>query len=213
MPGSLVLMIYRNRAGNNVTISPRVAYGNYEPTYYPEPKFEVLSGTGIVNDTMFFSARCTHGCRSWPQGYIDVSDPNQKAIYAVGPRGDFFSDSPDAPVKFHEQFGSFKIDMGRTRGPGDAPIITTGMNNIGTELLDWKKDKSDLKGTMHGVIMVLTFVGVLPFGVLLMRLGNWTRWHALNQGIGLLLVSAGLSLAILSSLLYTRVSSGYGAIL
>ncbi|WQF88845.1 Putative cytochrome b561/ferric reductase transmembrane, cellobiose dehydrogenase, cytochrome [Colletotrichum destructivum] len=204
MPGSLIFMIYRDETGNGVTFSPRVAYGNYEPTYYDHMKWEVLPGTGVFNGSMFFSARCTDHCRSWPGGWVDVSNENQKAIYAVGPKGGFFSNKMDTSVKFHEEFGRFTINMKRTIGPADAPVLKADSVNEGTNQISANDERRDYKSIFHAILMVGSLVFLIPFGAVLLRFGNMVRWHALNQGVALLIVIVGFVLGVLSSFWYTR---------
>lgn len=205
MAGSLILMIYMNAAGDNVTFSPRVAYGNYEPVHFPDVQYEVLPGTGISNGSMTFSMRCYKSCRNWPGGYIDITDPNQKAIYAVGPEGNVRSDDPAAPIKFHQDYGAFTIDMKRTNGIGDTPVLDANSQNEGVTMGPYKQDRSDYAAALHGILMVFCFVGLMPFGVVILRVGYWVRWHALNQGLALLSVVIGASLGILISFKYQRV--------
>ncbi|WYZ41732.1 hypothetical protein EsH8_V_000627 [Colletotrichum jinshuiense] len=210
MQGSLIFMIYRDETGSGVTFSPRVAYGNYEPTYYDHMQWEVLSGTGVFNGSMFFSARCTAHCRSWPGGWVDVSNENQKAIYAVGPKGSFYSNKPDKSVRFHEEFGRFTINMKRTIGPGDAPVLKDDSVNEGTNQVSANDGRRDYKSIFHAILMVGALALLLPIGVVLLRLGDMVRWHALNQGVALLLVIVGFVLGILTSFWYQR-SRGFNS--
>lgn len=210
MKGALFLMIYPNDRGDNVTFSPRLAYGNYEPRYYPQLRYEVLPGTGIFGDHMVFVAKCIEHCRSWPasdsnSGYIDVSSPNQKAIYALGPKEGFRSNSPAADLKFHREFGVFTIDMKRTQGSPDAPILDAESKAVGTALDYRKTRKTDYKAGLHGAFMVFFILVLFPLGVALLRLGRWARWHGVNQAIGVAGVLAGLALGILTSFNYQRV--------
>lgn len=210
MKGALFLMLYRNYAGDNVTFSPRLAYANYEPQHYDELRYEVLPGTGVVDGHMVFVAKCTDHCRSWPaadsnSGYIDVSSPNQKAIYAPGPRERFDSDSPDAALKFHREYGVFTIDMKRTQGSPDAPVLDAGSKSVGTSLDYRRSGKVDYKAGLHGAFMVLFVVVLLPLGVIMLHLGRWASWHGVNQAIGVAGVLAGLALGVLTSFHYQRV--------
>lgn len=215
MKGALFLMIYRNERGDNVTFSPRVAYGNYEPQLYPDAKVEVLSGTGVVDGYMVFNAKCSEHCRSWPagdsnSGYIDVTSPNQKAVYAVGPRESFGSDSPGAGIKMHREYGTFTIDMKRTQGSPDAPVLTKDSVSEGTSLDYRKTGRSDVKAALHATFMVFCIVAMFPFGVVLLRLGRWARWHGLNQTVAMVGVLAGLGLGVAASFNYQRVGFLYG---
>ncbi|TEA12424.1 hypothetical protein C8034_v005994 [Colletotrichum sidae] len=205
MKGSLILMIYRDETGRNVTFSPRIAYGNYEPSYYDHVKWETLAGTGVFNGSMFFSARCTAHCRNWIGGYVDVSSESQKAIYAVGPPGGFFSNKLDASVKYHEEYGHFTINMKRTIGPGDAPVLKDDSVSEGTSQVYAKDGRRDYKSIVHAILMIGALVFLMPFGVMLFRLGgNMVKWHAINQGVGVLLVIIGFVLGVLTSFWYQR---------
>ncbi|KND89668.1 hypothetical protein TOPH_05675 [Tolypocladium ophioglossoides CBS 100239] len=195
MKGALFLILYRNERGDNVTLSPRVAYGNYEPQLYPEVEMEVLNGTGVVDGYMVFNAKCSKHCRSWPAGgsnggYIDVSSPNQKAVYAVGPRESFGSDNPGAGIKFH-------------RDPG-VPVLTKDSVNEGTTLDYRETGRSDVKAALHATLMVFCIVAMFPFGVVVLRLGRWARWHGLNQTVAMAGVLAGLGLGVAASFNYQR---------
>ncbi|KJZ79547.1 hypothetical protein HIM_01016 [Hirsutella minnesotensis 3608] len=208
MKGALFLMLYRDDSGQNVTFSPRLAYGNYEPKFYPELEYEVLPGTGIVDDHMVFVAKCIRHCRSWPaagtnSGYIDVSSPDSKTIFAIGPRERFSSDSKEAGLKFHREFGVFTMDLRRT-GVADPPILDADSKAVGTTLLYKKTPRSDYKAGLHGAFMVFFIIVMFPFGVVLLRLGRWARWHGVNQAVGVAGVLAGLALGVLTSFHYQR---------
>ncbi|KAG5937912.1 hypothetical protein E4U53_008112 [Claviceps sorghi] len=210
MKGALYLIIYQSDDGTNVTFSPRVAYDNSEPTYWPDMQYIVVqNSTGIFGDYMYFTAMCTSQCRSWNRrdtngGWLDVSSPKQKAIYAVGPSEPLLSNSQEVPLKFHQEFGVFSIDMGRTRGAADAPVLNKDSQNEGTEFVYRQTGKSDYKATLHGTFMIFFIVGMMNFGVVLLRACGWAKWHALNQCIATLGVLSGLALGILTSFLYNR---------
>ena len=58
MPGSNIFIAYPDESGNNVTISPRLGKGFFEPDYNSQAKVEVLSGTGIENGIMTANFKC-----------------------------------------------------------------------------------------------------------------------------------------------------------
>ncbi|KAM5352426.1 hypothetical protein ACJ41O_005149 [Fusarium nematophilum] len=209
MPGALYLMVYKNRGGNNVTFSPRLAYGHYEPEFWDGLDYELLSGTGIFDDHMQVTIRCKSGCRSWPaqgtdKGYLDVSSRNDKAIYAFGPKEDYYSDSQSAPIKYHKGYGSFVIDVKRTHGDSDMPSLSDSTENVGSSLAYSKKAKPNWASPLHGVFMVLSIVFLMPVGVVLLRSGGWVKWHALNQAIATVGVLAGFGIGVANSFYYQR---------
>jgi hypothetical protein len=205
MDGALVLMIYMNKQGDNVTFSPRVSLGTYEPKYYPGFKYDVLPGTGLFDGHMVFSARCREGCQNWQGGWLDVSKDNEKAIWATGPVEGFASNYANASVRYHAAWGSFEIDMKRTFGHADAPVLNDQSTSVGAKVLeDEDSGHWDKKSIFHGVVMIFTFVGMMPLGIVLLRVGNWVRWHAVNQTVAAVLAFGGLGLGVATSLLYQR---------
>jgi hypothetical protein len=211
MKGALFLIIYRSGDGNNVTFSPRIAHGNYEPFFYDEMRWSVVqNNTGIIDDHMVFTAVCTDHCRTWPAadttgGYIDVSSPSQKAIYAFGPEGTLKDDSPSAPLKYHQEYGVFSIDMKRTRGFADAPVLNKDSKSEGTEQISRSTNKSDYKAKLHATFMIFFIIGMMNFGIVLLRVCGWAKWHAVNQIVATLGVLSGLALGVLTSFHYQRV--------
>lgn len=211
MRGALVLMTYLSSSpssANGVTFSPRLATGHNEPSPYRDLRVETLNGTGVFNGNYYYSGRCSN-CRSWPGGRIDVGASAQKCIFATGPGGLVGSDRPDANLRYHTNYGSFAIDLARATGPAGAPVTPTDEDDVGTgaTLRGSKHGKQDWAALAHAVIMIGTFVGLMPMGVLVLRLGGWVRWHGVNQGVALILVVTGAGLGFYISTLYNRVGT------
>lgn len=212
MAGALFLILYRSDNNeNNVTFSPRLAYGNYEPKYYPDLKFQTFNGTGVKGGYMTFNAVCNEHCRSWPaggtgKGYIDVSSPNQQAIYALGPKERFTGDDPNAGLKMHSEHGTFTIDMKRTQGQADLPVLTKDSVSEGTTLNSRSTGNYDWKAAAHASFMVFSFMFLIPLGSILVRMEKWAKFHKFNQTFALCLVLTGLAFGILASFNYRRVS-------
>jgi len=59
-------------------------------------------------------------------------------------------------------------------------------------------------------IMVLTFVGLMPLGTLILRVLGWTRIHGINQTLASILGITGAGIGIYISTLYNRVSYSPG---
>ncbi|KAH8878626.1 integral membrane protein [Thozetella sp. PMI_491] len=209
MPGSLILMVYGSSDGNNVTFSPRLASGHNEPTYYPDLQVEVLGGTGLYNDTYVFVGRCRN-CRRWPGGSIDVTSASQPFTFGIGPFGTLNSDDPSASLRFHESFGVFNVDLTAATGQASVPFMngSTTASSVGVVQGISEQGRRDGAAAAHAAIMVLAFTGLFPLGIVIIRLGDWVRWHAINQGVGLAAVIAGAGLGINISLSYNR-SKGF----
>lgn len=208
MKGALMLMIYRAENGENVTLSPRIGYGNFEPQFYDEFKYQVVeNATGVFGDNMYFTAKCLEHCHNWIGGWITMTSDSTKAIYAIGPKdGSFSSDSPSAGLQYHREYGQFVIDMKRTQGVLDAPVLTKDSENEGTTLTSHSKsDKSDYKAALHATFMLFSLVFLANFGVVLLRVAGWAKWHAVNQMFVTVLMLVGLAMGILTSFTYQRV--------
>lgn len=208
MDGALMLMAYSSSSGQNLTLSPRLSNGHTEPVYASDIRVEALPGTGLVNETTYiYNGRCGN-CRSWSTGGVDVKSTAQDMLYATGESGDVRSDDVQFSLSMHLNYGSFTIDMQHATGPGGVPeIAPTGepalVATVQGESVEGHKDKVAMA---HALIMILCFLGLFPFGTLVLRLGNWVRWHAINQGIALILVILGFGTGVLTSGFYNRVS-------
>ncbi|KAI0873239.1 iron reductase domain protein [Hypoxylon argillaceum] len=203
----LVLMAYPSASGRNVTISPRRCYGHSEPVYDPEIDVKTLSGTGLLNDTTFvFNGVCSN-CRSWSRnGNLDVSSTSQEMAYATGPSGDTMSDNPRESVKIHESYGSFSMDLARATGTGGVPEIPASENvtSVGAVQQLSKTGYVDKRAILHAVFMIFAFVGIWPFGILVLRVGGSVRWHGINQAVAFGLVLIGAILGFVISTSYNR---------
>ncbi|ROW10049.1 hypothetical protein VPNG_06518 [Cytospora leucostoma] len=211
MRGTLVLMIYSSASADNVTFSPRLATGHTEPEYYSGLDYETLTvNTGYVNDTTYVYSAVCHNCREWPGGSIDVNSTSQEFIFATGPGGNMESDSQRASVKLHYEHGTFTMDMTHATGPAGPAVLnyTTTDDSDGATLVGKiTEGMYDWVAVAHAVFMVGCFFGLMPFGVLVLRVGQWVRWHGLNQGVAMLGVIVGFGLGIKTSTLYNRSKS------
>jgi hypothetical protein len=206
MNGALVLMMYADSTGENVTMSPRLSYDTTEPVYAPNIDIETLPGTGLINDTTYiFNGRCGN-CRTWDIGSIDVRSEQQHMIYATGEIGWLRTDDVQYSLRRHSSYGDFTMDMVRATGPGQVPIITPSPNVTlsGTAQGLSEVGDKDVVAMLHAVLMVLCFVGLFPFGVLIIRLGTWVRWHWINNSIALLFFVLGSGLGFKISTSYNR---------
>ncbi len=208
MAGALVLMAYSSSSGQNVTLSPRVADGHREPVYAADVLVEALPGTGLVNGTtLVYNGRCGN-CRSWSGGSIDVGSKTQSMMYATGESGDVRSDDLQYSLGMHYNYGSFAMDMVHATGSGGVPEVVPSDNleliaTVQGESVEGHKDKVAM---IHALVMILCFIGLFPFGTLILRLGNWVRWHAINQGFALVFVIIGFGLGVMTGSTYNRVS-------
>lgn len=208
MAGALMLIVYPDSSGENITLSTRLGSGHSEPRHTSDINVEMQDGSGLIDESAYrFNGKCTN-CRSWSSGSIDVTSTSQSFLYATCWDGSVFSNDLEANLKIHTNYGNFKMDMVHATGLGAVPDLSTNQSAglIATTQGLSKFGKTDVAAILHGVIMIFCILGLFPFGVLILRLGNWVRWHAVNQGLAMIGIIVGVGLGIHSSLYYNRVS-------
>ncbi|EGX96425.1 cellobiose dehydrogenase [Cordyceps militaris CM01] len=208
MAGALYFVMYLNAKGDNVTLSPRLAYGHYEPRFYDAMRWEYLPGTGVKDGFATLSFRCIE-CQNWPgadsgKGYLDLNSNSQKSIWALGPRQKLHADDQRAPLRYHESHGVFSIDMARTKGTADAPVLTDKSVDEGITQVEHVTKLFDVKSSMHAALMTLAILVLFPLGIVLLRVGRWASWHGVNQAVALVIVLAGFGMGIATSFHYNR---------
>lgn len=210
MAGALYFVMYLNEKGDNVTLSPRLAYGHYEPYFYPKMKWQHLASS-VADGFATFSFRCIE-CQNWPgansgKGYLDLNSNSQKSIWALGPRQKLRSNDQTAALRFHESHGVFSIDMARTKGAEDTPALTDKSVDEGITQVEHKTKLWDVNSSMHAALMTLAVLVLFPLGIVLLRVGRWAAWHGINQAVALIVVLAGFGMGITTSFHYNRVSN------
>lgn len=105
MSAMFTFIIYPNANRDGVTLSPRLGSGNFEPAFYPEAVITLNEGTRYFNQTLFVNATCTSGCRKWPSGEIQMNNPAQNMLFALGPSYSAGSDDKEALLRRHQGFG------------------------------------------------------------------------------------------------------------
>jgi hypothetical protein len=202
MANSLMFLAYASSDGKNVTLSPRLSSGHKEPVYTSNVTFDILDGTGISNNIMTVNARCQN-CRSWEASSIDIQSTVQSFTFASGPKDRLNSDSMTAGIQRHATYGVVQMDLTKavgTAGVPNAPVV----NSAGTVEIQDKKD-SNIMTPLHGALMIFTFVGLMPLGVLILRIMNSPKWHAIDQTVSAAVALIGALLGVFIGLSYNRV--------
>ena len=58
MQGAQVFMVYSSASGSNVTLSPRLSRGNFQPSLENSAQVSLLAGSGIADNVMTANVRC-----------------------------------------------------------------------------------------------------------------------------------------------------------
>lgn len=205
-----MLMAYASADAQNVTLSPRLAHSETEPQYYSGLEYETIANsTGLVNESTFMYSAVCYNCRTWPNGgKIDVNSTAQKFIFATGPYGDLTTNNKQESVRKHDEYGVFTMDLLHATGAAGPVTLNSSTVDDGSALVGKiTENDRDWIAVFHAIIMIGCFVGVLPLGVLLLKLGKWVRWHGVNQGFALIAIIVGFGLGIKTGTLYNRVST------
>jgi hypothetical protein len=202
MANSLMFLAYASSDGNMVTLSPRLSTGHKEPVYTSNVTIDILDGTRISNNIMTINARC-HNCRSWGAGSIDIQNTVQSFTFASGPKNRLNSDSMTAGIQRHATYGVVQMDLTKAVGAAGMPSAPLA-NSAGTVEIQDEQD-SDIMTPLHGSLMIITFVGLMPLGIVILRIMNSPKWHAINQTVSAVVALIGALLGVFIGLSYNRV--------
>ena len=187
MKGSQMFIIYPNAAGTNVTLSPRLGGGHYEPSAGAAHNAHLLAGSGIANGNMTANILC-QGCNSWNGGTMNLSGSGQPWIWASKSGDPIKSDLANAHLQQHDDgsYANFALDL-NTLTPANSsnpfldlatsPIIDAGNSSAGYD---------GAAIPIHGVIMCLAFIIGFPFGAFLIRLASFRGLVWIHAGVQLL---------------------------
>lgn len=203
MKDSLIFMAYSDSTGKNITLSPRLAHGHVEPSYTKNVSLTILPGSGIKDGNFTVNAKCSN-CRKWKGGSIVPTDTAAKFIYATGPGGNLKSNSLSADVKRHDLYGAFTMDLTKAVGVGGVPVVNFA-DSLGTVQTQDKSDR-DYAGPAHAILMVGTFLGLMPVAVVLLRVFNSPKLHGMAQVVSVTIALMGVGVGIYAGTQYNRVS-------
>jgi hypothetical protein len=202
MKDTLMFIIYADSTGKNVTVSPRLSYDNTEPSYTTNVTYAVGPGSEISNGSMTASVLC-HNCRSWKGGSIDPANTAAKFLFASGPGGSLNSNSESADLQRHSSYGTFTMDLTKAVGEGQFPSAVTADTSGTVQVTD--KTDNDFYGALHAALMIIAFVGLMPIGLLILRVMSNVKWHALNQTLSAAVALVGVFVGIYCGTMFNRV--------
>lgn len=192
-----MFITYASGDGNNVTVSPRIATGHVMPQHTNDVEVDILSGSGIVEGSFVVNAKCNK-CRSWNGGKIDVTNSKQAFIWAAGTAGELNSNDLNAPIRQHEGYENFNIDLKAATGTGGVPAVNSSSTAISGD--GYTDDDGHFKGAtgFHAFLMVAAFLIVFPGGLLLLRVFEkvWLHWGVQSLGLLMTILGAGVGIAI-----------------
>lgn len=216
MSGANIMIMYSS-GSDNVTVSPRLGKGEFEPQFNQEGQIRLLEGSGMSSDgVMTANIRCD-SCLSWDGGSLSPTSGTSDWIWAIKRGNAIQSSDTSADLRQHDERGTFKFDLGAATSEDTAnPFIgasatessssseATSSSQEGSygasEGSSGSESTSDMYRKAHGIIMAIVVLFLLPIGAAIMYLPFRQRVlfaHAPVQILGVLLLIAGAVLGIL----------------
>ena len=224
MEGANIFIMYA-ASGSNITLSPRLGLGSFEPNYNPSAQVSLLEGTGISNNVMTANVRC-ESCISWSGGSMDVKSTSSNWIWAI--KSGSAVDSPSVSVDLiqHDTMGSVAVDLTQgTGGSSSNPFValsnsgsSTNTSSVsgstdgssssyttsGVTVIDSGPSDFEQIQIAHGFIMAFAFVVLFPVGALMRHLTIIPKVipvvHVPIQLFALAMVITGLGLGVFLAL-------------
>ena len=183
MVGANIFVMYADGNGN-VTVSPRLGKGHFEPEHDTAANVALLEGSGVADGRMVANIRCDN-CESWQGGTMDFTASSGGWIFASRPGPPIDSTSPSANIVEHQDHGTFTWDFSSAQGGSDVnPFVSgddsgdpvspapTGGNDGGDDVSSESDGGGDLDvmTTAHGVLASLAFLVLFPSGAIFIRI-------------------------------------------
>ena len=196
-------ILHANEHITDVTVSPRTATGNSEPSHYDAASLTILDGTTITDEMFVVKAVC-HNCRVWPHGSLNTKSTAQPMIYAFGPGSRIQSDALDAPLHRHYTFGHFTMDLVAATGNGSVPAPNAGLRGVvidGDMTRD--HDRANLAHAIMGCLAIFLF---WPINVIAAGFFKRIKIHIVISIMTMVFLVISYALGISMSGEYNRVS-------
>jgi len=194
MKGALIFVTYASEDGKNVTVSPRLGTGHVTPQTTNSVQVQLLSGSGIINDTYVVNMKCSN-CRSWSGGNADVLSDDQDMIWAVGSSGEIKSNALDATIRQHAYYNTFDLDFKAATGDAGVPVVDSSSDSVNV-FGSGSRSNSRRGIAFHAFLMVTAFLVVFPAGYLFLRVFEKVWLHWAIQSFALLMVTIGTGVGI-----------------
>lgn len=211
MDGANVFMLY-SASTTNVTLSPRLATGTFQPDVNPNAKVSLLDGTGISKGKMIANVRCD-SCMSWDGGSLDPKDTASAWIWAMKRGSPIRSTNIDKDLKRHDDKGGFYLDLTKAIGgnsdnpfrnmPSSTATVPSSPGSTsppGSIPKPKKKNTSQTRRSAHGLIMSIVVVVLFPLFALSLYVVPSSKTvpfiHAPLQLVTLCLAVAGFGIGI-----------------
>jgi hypothetical protein len=147
MEGANIFIMYA-ASDSNITLSPRLGLGSFQPDFNPSAKVSLLDGTGISNNVMTANVRCD-SCISWSGGSMDPKSTSSNWIWAYKSGSAVDSSSVSADLTQHDNMGADVVDLTKaTGGSSSNPFVT--QSNSGSSTNNGNTSTNNGNGSTSG---------------------------------------------------------------
>ena len=228
MAGSNIFVIYSDGRGN-VTLSPRLGEGHFEPVHDTTANVTLLEGSGISGGLMVANVLCSN-CESWKGGSTDFTSGSGSWIHASLQGDPLDSTDLGERIEQHQDRGSFTWDYSAAQGGnGDNPFVqaSRGNNSVssspsgGGARTGSSGSSSESHGGMsninmivaaHGTLAAVAFLALFPIGSIFIRIPGLSKnvWvHASIQIFSYCTFIAAAGLGIYLARSFHRLSDAH----
>lgn len=191
MAGATMFITYASSNQTGITLSPRTATGETEPSYDASIQVQELWGDqyttpNTVGDTSYNVDAVCRGCVQTLGSSLDLTSTAQDFIFAMGPPFPFAADSPSAGLWEHQYQGRFTIDMTQATSADTGAVPLAPYTQTGASLVAFSEDFNPAP-QIHGAVMCIVFVLIWPFGALFLKIFKTPKAHIILQSIGTVL--------------------------
>ncbi|KAJ5388873.1 hypothetical protein N7509_011414, partial [Penicillium cosmopolitanum] len=174
--GLVSIILYPNKRGGNIIISPRLSFREQQPTYSSTIALNVLEGT---DDNSKYAMLRLFKRGNWAtESSIYVSDLDLRPrSYKRNVQTADLPELRDIRNMRCVYLGSFKIDIKHTTG-GIGQLPSTYAISISSTMSDSVTDDSNLPSIFYALCACRALILLMPTSIVFLRLGlKNARWH------------------------------------
>ena len=218
MTGANMFVMYSS-GSNNITLSPRLGKGEFEPDVNRASQVTLLEGTGISSEgVMTANIRCD-SCITWSGGSMSPTSGNSNWLWSIRQGSALNSADVSADIQKHNAHGTFTFDLrAGTSSDSTNPFVQAAAvtQSVGLTQPSSSADGEDqladsTSGSSgsgantngireaHGTIMAVVFLFLLPLGALMTYLPFSRKIafaHAPAQILSVCLLITGMVLGV-----------------
>ncbi|MBA7492110.1 hypothetical protein ES702_02659 [subsurface metagenome] len=188
MDGANIFVMYANGQGN-VTVSPRLGKGHFEPQHDTTANLTLLQGSGVHGYRMVANILCSD-CYSWPGGSMDFASNGSWWLWAAHAGLPLDTSDVQASLQQHQVYGSFFWNIAAAQGGQDGvnPFLGNSAANVTYDIVGrpvpvkvWHPN--DSIPIAHSVLASTAFLVLFPIGAIVMRVTELHRLVWLHAGV------------------------------